>query len=122
MAFVWQNDNKQLSISINSQYLLDYFDDYLTPGSLGNFSTDKNTMTYIASLSDKFGDSDWSWVLSNVIASNNNLSFTSAGLVWDINDNWQALLGASYANAKTDGAFSLLDDYQRFNLEFTYQY
>jgi hypothetical protein len=76
----------------------------------------------MVSVSDKFGDSDWSWSLSNIVASNNDLSLTSTGLDWDINDHWKASLGTFYANAKSDRAFSLLDKYQRVNLEVKYQY
>ena len=61
-------------ISINSQYLLDFADDYLTPSILGvGVSAKRNNMSYMASVSDKFGDSDWTWGLSNVISSNNDL-------------------------------------------------
>jgi len=48
---------------------LDFFNDYLTPTLLGSVSSEKNSMTYMANVSDKFGDSDWSWNLSNIIAS-----------------------------------------------------
>jgi len=122
LAFDIQKNDRQWLISINSQYLLDFYEDYLTPTLLGSVSTNRNTTTYMASVSDKFGDSDWSWSLSNIAASNNDLSLTLAGLDWNIDDHWKASLGASYANAKSDRAFSLLDDYQRVNLEVKYQY
>ena len=76
----------------------------------------------MASLSDKFGESDWSWNLSNIIAANNDLSLITAGLEWDISDNLNATLNVIGANAKLNRAFSLLDDYQRVNLEVKFQY
>jgi len=122
LAFDIQNDDRQYLISINSQYWLDFFNDYLTPTLLGSVSSEKNSMTYMANVSDKFGDSDWSWNLSNIIAANNDLSLITAGLEWDISDNINAKLNATRANAKLDRAFSLLDDYQRVNLEVKFQY
>ena len=122
LAFDIQNDDRQYLISINSQYWLDFFNDYLTPTLLGSVSSEKNSMTYMANVSDKFGDSDWSWNLSNIIASNNDLSLITAGLEWDISDNLNVKLNATRANAKLDRAFSLLDDYQRVNLEVKFQY
>ena len=122
LAFDIQNDDRQYLISINSQYWLDFFNDYLTPTLLGSVSSEKNSMTYMANVSDKFGDSDWSWNLSNIIAANNDLSLITAGLEWDISDNLNAKLNATMANAKLDRAFSLLDDYQRVNLEVKFQY
>jgi len=122
LAFDIQNDDRQYLISINSQYWLDFFNDYLTPTLLGSVSSEKNSMTYMANVSDKFGDSDWSWNLSNIIAANNDLSLITAGLEWDISDNLNVKLNATSANAKLDRAFSLLDDYQRVNLEVKFQY
>jgi len=122
LAFDIQNDDRQYLISINSQYWLDFFNDYLTPTLLGSVSSEKNSMTYMANVSDKFGDSDWSWNLSNIIAANNDLSLITAGLEWDISDNLNAKLNATKANAKLDRAFNLLDDYQRVNLEVKFQY
>ena len=122
LAFDIQNDDRQYLISINSQYWLDFFNDYLTPTLLGSVSSEKNSMTYMANVSDKFGDSDWSWNLSNIIAANNDLSLITAGLEWDISDNLNVKLNATRANAKLDRAFSVLDDYQRVNLEIKFQY
>ena len=123
LAFDIQNDDRQWLISINSQYLLDFADDYLTPTALGGaVNAKRNNMNYMASVSDKFGDSDWTWGLSNVIASNNDLSLSSATLDWDINDQWQASFSGTYIDAKDDRAFAVLDDYQRVNLEIKYQY
>jgi hypothetical protein len=79
-------------------------------------------MNYVASVSDKFGDSDWKWGLSNVISSNNDLSLSSATLDWDINDHWLASFSGTYINAKDNRAFAVLDNYQRVNLEIKYQY
>ena len=123
LAFDIQNDDRQWLISINSQYLLDFADDYLTPTALGGaVNAKRNNMNYMASVSDKFGDSDWSWGLSNVIASNNDLSLSSANLDWDINDQWQASFSGTYIDAKDNRAFAVLDDYQRVNLEIKYKY
>ena len=123
LAFDIQNDDRQWLISINSQYLLDFADDYLTPTALGGaVNAKRNNMNYMASVSDKFGDSDWTWGLSNVIASNNDLSLSSATLDWDINDQWQASFSGTYIDAKDNRAFAVLDDYQRVNLEIKYQY
>ena len=123
LAFDIQNDDRQWLISINSQYLLDYANDYLTPSILGvGVSTKRNSMSYMASVSDKFGDSDWKWGLSNVISSNNDLNLSSATLDWDINDQWQASFSGTYIDAKDNRAFAALDDYQRVNLEIKYQY
>ena len=123
LAFDIQNDDRQWLISINSQYLLDFADDYLTPTALGGaVKAKRNNMNYMASVSDKFGDSDWTWGLSNVIASNNDLSLSSATLDWDINDQWQASFSGTYIDAKDNRAFAVLDDYQRVNLEIKYQY
>ena len=122
LAFDIQNDDRQYLISINSQYWLDFFNDYLTPTLLGSVSSEKNSMTYMANASDKFGDSDWSWNLSNIIAANNDLSLITAGLEWDISDNLNVKLNATRANAKLDRAFSSLDDYQRVNIEVKFQY
>jgi len=87
LAFDIQKGDRQYLISINSQYWVDFFNDYLTPTLLASVSSEKNSMTYMANVSDKFGDSDWSWNLSNIIASNNDLSLITAGLEWDISDN-----------------------------------
>ena len=122
LAFDIQKGDRQYLISINSQYWLDFFNDYLTPTLLGSVSSEKNSMTYMANVSDKFGDSDWSWNLSNIIAANNDLSLITAGLEWDISDNLNVKLNATRANAKLDRAFILLDDYQRVNLEVKFQY
>jgi len=122
LAFDIQKDDRQWFISINSQYWLDFFNDYLTPTLLASVSSEKNSMTYMANVSDNFGDSDWSWNLSNIIAANNDLSLMTAGLEWDISDNLNAKLNVTKANAKLDRAFSLLDDYQRVNLEVEFQY
>jgi len=122
LAFDIQKGDRQYLISINSQYWLDFFNDYLTPTLLASVSSEKNSTTYLANISDKFGDSDWSWNLSNIIASNNDLSLITAGLEWDISDNLNVKLNATRANAKLDRAFSLLDDYQRVNLEVKFQY
>ena len=123
LAFDIQNDDRQWLISINSQYLLDYADDYLTPSILGvGVSAKRNNMSYMASVSDKFGDSEWKWGLSNVISSNNDLNLSSATLDWDINDQWQASFSGTYIDAKDNRAFAALDDYQRVNLEIKYQY
>ena len=122
LAFDIQKGDRQYLISINSQYWLDFFNDYLTPTLLGSVSSEKNSMTYMANVSDKFGDSDWSWNLSNIIAANNDLSLITAGLEWDISDNLNVKLNATRANAKLDRAFSLLNDYQRVNLEVKFQY
>ena len=122
LAFDIQKGDRQYLISINSQYWLDFFNDYLTPTLLASVSSEKNSMTYMANVSDKFGDSDWSWNLSNIIAANNDLSLITAGLEWDISDNLNVKLNATRANAKLDRAFSLLDDYQRVNLEVKFQY
>ena len=122
LAFDIQNGDRQWLISINSQYWLDFFNDYLTPTLLDSVSTERNSTTYMANVSDKFGDSDWSWNLSNIIAANNDLALMTAGLEWDISDNLNAKLNATRANAKLDRAFSLLDDYQRVNLELEFNY
>jgi len=122
LAFDIQKDDRQWFISINSQYWLDFFNDYLTPTLLASVSSEKNSMTYMANVSDNFGDSDWSWNLSNIIAANNDLSLMTAGLEWDISDNLNAKLNVTKVNAKLDRAFSLLDDYQRVNLEVEFQY
>jgi len=122
LAFDIQKGDRQYLISINSQYWLDFFNDYLTPTLLGSVSSEKNSMTYMANISDKFGDSDWNWNLSNIIAANNDLSLIAAGLEWDISDNLNAKLNATRANAKLDRAFSLLDGYQRVNLEVEFKY
>ena len=123
LAFDIQNDDRQWLISINSQYLLDFADDYLTPSILGvGVSTKRNSMSYMVSVSDKFGDSDWKWGLSNVISSNNDLNLSSATLDWDINDQWQASFSGTYIDAKDNRALAAIDDYQRVNLEIKYQY
>jgi len=122
LAFDIQKGDRQYLISINSQYWLDFFNDYLTPTLVDSVSTERNSMTYMANISDKFGDSDWSWNLSNIIAANNDLSLITAGLEWDISDSLNVKLNATMANAKLDRAFSLLDDYQRVNLEVKFQY
>ena len=122
LAFDIQKGDRQWLITINSQYWLDFFNDYLTPTLVDSVSTERNSMTYMANISDKFGDSDWSWNLSNIIAANNDLSLITAGLEWDISDNLNVKLNATRANAKLDRAFSLLDDYQRVNLEVKFQY
>ena len=122
LAFDIQKNDRTILISVNSQYLLDFYSDYLTPALTGSVSTDKNSTTYMVRVNDKFGDSDWSWNTSRIILSNNDLSLTSAGLDWDINDHWKASLGATYADAKPNRALSLFDQYQRVNLEVKYQY
>ena len=123
LAFDIQNDDRQWLISINSQYLLDYANDYLTPSILGvGVGAKRNNMSYMVSVSDSFGDSDWKWGLSNVISSNNDLNLSSATLDWDINDQWQASLSGTYIDAKDNRAYAALDDYQRVNLEIKYQY
>ncbi len=99
LAFDIQKGDRQYLISINSQYWLDFFNDYLTPTLEDSVSTERNSMTYMANISDKFGDSDWSWNLSNIIAANNDLSLITAGLEWDISDNLNVKLNATRANS-----------------------
>ncbi len=122
LAFDITEGDRQWLFSINSQYWLDFFNDYLTPTLLGSVSSEKNSMTYMANVSDKIGETDWSWNLSNIVVTNNDLLLITAGLNWDISDNLNAKLSATKANAKLDRAFSLLDDYQRVNLEVKFQY
>jgi len=122
LAFDITKDDRQWLFSINSQYWLDFFNDYLTPTLLSSVSSEKNSMTYMANVSDKIGETDWSWNLSNIVAANNDLSLITAGLDWDISDNLNAKLSATKADAKLDRAFSLLDNYQRVNLEVKFQY
>ena len=122
LAFDITEGDRQWLFSINSQYWLDFFNDYLTPTLLGSVSSEKNSMTYMANVSDKIGETDWSWNLSNIVAANNDLSLITTGLDWDISDNLNAKLTATKANAKLDRAFGLLDNYQRVNLEVKFQY
>ena len=122
LAFDIQKNDRTIILSINSQYLLDFNNDYLTPTTTGSVSTDRNNVTYMSRISDKFGDSDWSWNASHSILFNNDLSMSSAGIDWDINDNWKASFGALYADAKPDRALSILDEYQRVSLEVNFQY
>ena len=122
LAFDITEGDRQWLFSINSQYWLDFFNDYLTPTLLSSVSSEKNSMTYMANVSDKIGETDWSWNLSNIVAANNDLSLITAGLDWDISDNLNAKLTATKANAKLDRAFGLLDNYQRVNLEVKFQY
>ncbi len=122
LAFDITEGDRQWLFSINSQYWLDFFNDYLTPTLLGSVSSEKNSMTYMANVSDKIGETDWSWNLSNIVAANNDLSLITAGLDWDFDDNLNAKLTATKANAKLDRAFSLLDNYQRVDLEVKFQY
>ena len=122
LAFDITKGDRQWLFSINSQYWLDFFNDYSTPTLLGSVSSEKNSMTYMANVSDKIGETDWSWNLSNIVAANNDLSLITAGLDWDISDNLNAKLTATKANAKLDRAFGLLDNYQRVNLEVKFQY
>ncbi len=122
LAFDIQKNDRTLIISVNSQNLLDFYSDYLTPTLTGGVSSEKNNLTYMARISDKFSDSNWSWTAAHVVLSNNDLSLTSAGLDWDINDHWKASLGSTYATAKANRTLSMLDEYQRINLEVKYQY
>jgi len=122
LAFDITEGDRQWLFSINSQYWLDFFNDYLTTTLLSSVSSEKNSMTYMANVSDKIGETDWSWNLSNIVAANNDLSLITAGLDWDFDDNLNAKLTATKANAKLDRAFSLLDNYQRVNLEVKFQY
>ena len=122
LAFDIQKNDRTILLSINSQYLLDFYDDYLTPTLVSSVSAKKNNMTYMSRINDKFGDSNWSWNASHSILSNNDLSLTTAGIDWDINDNWKASLGGVYADAKPNRALSILDEYQRLSLEVNFQY
>ncbi len=122
LAFDITKGDRQWLFSINSQYWLDFFNDYLTPTLLSSVGSEKNNMTYMANVSDKVGETDWSWNLSNIVAANNDLSLITVGLDWDISDNLNAKLSATKANAKLDRAFNLLDNYQRLNLEVKFQY
>ena len=122
LAFDIQKNDRTILFSINSQYLLDFYDDYLTPTLVSSVSAKKNNMTYMSRINDKFGDSNWSWNASHSILSNNDLSLTTAGIDWDINDNWKASLGGVYADAKPNRALSILDEYQRLSLEVNFQY
>ena len=79
-------------------------------------------MTYMSRINDKFGDSNWSWNASHSILSNNDLSLTTVGIDWDINDNWKTSLGGVYVDAKPNRALSILDEYQRLSLEVNFQY
>ena len=122
LAFDITEGDRQWLFSINSQYWLNFFNDYLTPTLLGSVSSEKNSMTYMANVTDEIGETDWSWNLSNIMVANNDLSLITASLDWDISDNLNAKLSAARVNAKLDRAFSLLDDYQRVNLEVKFQY
>ena len=61
LAFDIQKNDRTILLSINSQYLLDFYDDYLTPTLVSSVSAKKNNMTYMSRINDKFGDSNWSW-------------------------------------------------------------
>jgi hypothetical protein len=55
LAFDIQQNDRQWLFSVNSQYLLDYVDDYLTPSVLGvGVSAKRNNMSYMVSVSDTF--------------------------------------------------------------------
>jgi hypothetical protein len=114
--------DRQWLLAISSQYWLDFSNDYLTPGLISNVSTRRSNLTYIASISDEFENTDWSWDVLNIIVANGDLSLLTIGLNWDINDQWQASAKAINANAKLNRAFALLDGYQRVQMEVKYQF
>ena len=117
-----QQDDRQWLFSINSKYWLDYYSDYISVALPANVSTRRNSVSYLASVSDTFSDEDWSWNLSNIIADNGDMSLLTIGLDWDINDQWKASINALHADAELDRAFSLLDGYERLQMEVQYQY
>jgi len=114
--------DRQWLLAISSQYWLDFADDYLTPGLLANVSTSRSNFNYIASVSDEFENTDWSWDVLNIIVADGDLSLLTIGLNWDINDQWQASAKAIHADAKLNRAFALLDGYQRVQMEVKYQF
>jgi hypothetical protein len=50
------------------------------------------------------------------------MKLLSAGVDWDINDNWHSSLRGTSIVASPDRAFTLLDGYRRLALEIDYQY
>ena len=114
--------DRQWLLAISSQYYLDFANDYLTPGLLANVSTRRNNLSYIASVSDEFEDSDVSWNALGLVAADGDLSMLTLGLDWDINDEWRASVKATNADAKLNRAFALLDGYQRVQMEVSYQF
>jgi hypothetical protein len=117
-----QQDDRQWLFSINSKYWLDYYSDYISVALPANVTTRRNSLSYLASVSDTFSDEDWSWNLSNIIADNGDMSLLTIGLDWDISDQWKASINALHADAELDRAFSLLDGYERLQMEVQYQY
>ena len=114
--------DRQWLLAISSQYWLDFADDYRTPGLIANVSTRRSNLNYIASVSDEFENTDWSWDISNVIVADGDLSFLTTGLNWNINDQWEASTKVIHADAKSNRAFALLDGYQRVQMEVKYQF
>lgn len=101
---------------------MDYYSDYISVALPANVTTRRNSLSYLASVSDTFSDEDWSWNLSNIIADNGDMSLLTIGLDWDISDQWKASINALHAVAELDRAFSLLDGYERLQMEVQYQY
>lgn len=116
-----KGDSQQM-LSIISQHWLDYHNDYLTPALPLPISTKRNNINYFASFSDTFKNKDFSWNLANIITSNGDMSLISAGIDWDINDQWNASLNATNIDAKSKSAFSVLDGYQSVQMEIKYLY
>jgi hypothetical protein len=50
------------------------------------------------------------------------MKLLSAGIDWDINDQWSAALRGTRISASSDRAFHLLDGYKRVGIELNYQY
>jgi len=117
-----QQDDRQWIFSLSSQYLIDYYSDFLTPGLVQNVSTPRHSLSYSASLSDTFDDKDYKWNVATSSSSNGDMKLLSAGIGWDINDQWSAALRGTRISASSDRAFHLLDGYKRVGIELNYQY
>lgn len=122
LALDMQKDDMQLFLSMNSQYLIDYYSDLLTPSLTQNVSTRQHNLSYSINVNDSFDDKDYKWNVSASSTHNGDMKLLSAGVDWDINDNWHSSLRGTSIVASPDRAFTLLDGYRRIALEIDYQY
>jgi len=122
LALDIQQDDMPIVFSMNSQHLIDYFPDLLTPSLIQNVSTSKNNFSYSINVNDSFDDEDFKWSVAASSNYNGDMNLLSAGIDWDIDDQWSSSIRGTRISAPSDRAFSYLDGYESIDVELNYQY
>jgi len=117
-----QKEDRTWSFTLNSNYLLDYYSDFLTPGLTQDVSTSRHNLSYSIGVNDTFENNGYKWNILASSVSNGDIKLISTGIDWDIDDNWSSLIKGTRVTASSDRAFSVLDNYERVAIELNYHF